>query len=269
MGNLVFRVLINGTEVMKEEMKRRRRSYENVKVFATNPWIRALPGYMKDLSISVINVPLTKLVPQAASFKGSTNIELHGADRCIDGETKRDKGNNCHGKPDPTPWLAIDFGGEDKMVSIAKVHIFDIYLESTLEIVEFRLTNEKPTPGEGMFSGGHLVGTCCKTPVVAPQWWGGQITDWEPGWEDRVGRYLIIQMNHGNESRGITLNEVQATGISHPKVKAKEVDKEVSRSSDCTTTALPCNREAYLARTGRILLPKLNSSLGKNQHFCH
>ena len=86
---LVFRAIINGTEEMSEE-NREPKTYQNVKVFAANLWMRALPGYMKDLLISV-KVPINKLVPQAAFFKkflqGATNIELHGADRCIDGVT--------------------------------------------------------------------------------------------------------------------------------------------------------------------------------------
>ena len=119
------------------------------------------------------------------------------------------------------PWLAVDFGGEDKRVSIEKVVLFnrEDCCWSTTKNIEIRLTNKKPTSAKGMFLGGDLLGT-----FEGAATRGEQVEIHSgPGWENKVGRFLIIQMNHGSEPHGISLKEVQATGISHAKMNAKEV----------------------------------------------
>ena len=171
-------------------------------------------------------------------LKGSTNIEAHGADKCIDGITEVDT-NYCDGKIDPAPWLAVDFGGEDKRVSIEKVVLFnrEDCCWSTTKNIEIRLTNKKPTSAKGMFLGGDLLGT-----FEGAATRGEQVEIHSgPGWENKVGRFLIIQMNHGNEPQGISLKEVQAIGSSHAKTNTIEV------ASPGTAPSL------FLALTGGVL----------------
>ena len=62
-----------------------------------------------------------------------------------------------------------------------------------------------------MFSGGDLLGTF-KGPATR-----GQIIEIQskPGWETKKGRYLIIQMNHGDKPEPLNLAEVVAVGISN------------------------------------------------------
>ena len=66
-------------------------------------------------------------------------------------------GTNCHTGADATPWLAIDYGTS---VTIQRVEIFnrqECCGERTRN-VDVRISDELPTSGSQMFSGGTLLG---------------------------------------------------------------------------------------------------------------
>ena len=77
--------------------------------------------------------------------------------------------------------------------------------------VQIRISNELPANGKTMFSGGQALGTF-KGPATR-----GQINEIRsgPGWHNKIGRFLIIQMNMGKGGNYLNLHEVQAVGILH------------------------------------------------------
>ena len=88
-----------------------------------------------------------------------------GAAKCIDGNTEGpDEGltdgasaDFCHTEEEPTPWIAIDFG---TTVTVQRVEIFNrrhCCGERTRN-VDVRISDEVPTSGNQMFSGGTLLG---------------------------------------------------------------------------------------------------------------
>ena len=81
---------------------------------------------------------------------------------CIDGNTGSDRGPDgryalCHTNRDPAPWIAIDYGTS---VSVQRVEIFNRHdiAGSRTQNVDVRISNELPTSGIQMFSGGTLLG---------------------------------------------------------------------------------------------------------------
>ena len=148
-----------------------------------------------------------KLIPRA-SFLSSVALS---ADRCIDNITDGSATKDlCQTKPEPAPWLAINFGVQ-KMTSIEKVVLFnrDDCCGSRTRNVEIRLSNVMPKSARQMFTGGELLGT-----FEGPARVGQKIDiHSRPGWEKKKGRYLIIQMDNGNEP--LNLKEVFAYGITH------------------------------------------------------
>ena len=115
------------------------------------------------------------------------------AANCIDGNTLDDF---CHTDLEPAPWLAISFG-EGILASVEMVVLFnrDDCCGWRTRNVEIRLANEMPKSAEKMFSGGELLGT-----FEGPGSNGQRIRIKSgPGWENKYGHYLIIQMNNGNE----------------------------------------------------------------------
>ena len=74
--------------------------------------------------------------------------------------------------------------------------------------VQIRISNELPTDGKTMFTGGEALGTF-KGPATKGQ--TVEIPSGE-GWEKKTGRYVIIQMNHNDY---LNLHETYAVGISH------------------------------------------------------
>ena len=97
----------------------------------------------------------------------ASQSSTHGngtAANCIDSEINSfgtlvpgDARSICHTKWDATPWLAIDYGTS---VTIHRVEIFnrqDCCGERTRN-VDVRISNELPTSGSQMFSGGTLLG---------------------------------------------------------------------------------------------------------------
>ena len=133
---------------------------------------------------------------------------------CIDGELKA-RYKLCHSKNELAPWFALDFG-EDTKVSVEKVLLYNRWDLSHNSIqrtknVQIRISNELPTSGKTMFSGGEALGTF-KGPATK-----GQINEINSGsgWEKKTGRYLIVQMDMGKKANPINLHEVEAVGISH------------------------------------------------------
>ena len=92
----------------------------------------------------------------------STDNTDYGAEKCIDGDTDRPDvedgvGLMCHTEEEPTPWIAIDYGTK---VTVQRVEIFnrrECCGERTRN-VHVRISNELPTSGSEMFSGGTLLG---------------------------------------------------------------------------------------------------------------
>ena len=83
-----------------------------------------------------------------------------GAGNCIDGDTETiHPGENamCHTKNDATPWIAVDYGTS---VIVERVEIFnrrDCCGDRTRN-VDVRISDQLPTSGDQMFSGGSLLG---------------------------------------------------------------------------------------------------------------
>ena len=137
--------------------------------------------------------------------------------KCIDGITDDEKQNQCPTDPDVAPFLILDFG-EEAQVSVEKTVLFRTvydrkYLWNKTRTVEVWLADEVPTHATGMFSEGHKLGTFegVTTPGKEVEIQSG------PGWKEKMGRYLIIQMKDQDERsrKYITLNlkEVFTFGI--------------------------------------------------------
>ena len=155
---------------------------------------------------------VVKLQPVAATLSNTyycSQIRC-GAFRCIDGLTNDTKENQCPTHPDPAPWLALDFG-EEAQVSVEKTVLFgSVFNEdkssrwnrnwnrSRQWHVEVWLADEIPTTALEKFSEGHLLGTFegAATSGKEVEIQSG------PGWQKKMGRYLIIQMNNVTEDIG-------------------------------------------------------------------
>ena len=107
------------------------------------------------------------------------------------------------------PLLLLFF--EKARVAVQKVFLYsrsDNHYDRTRN-VEIRLSDELPTTGEEEFTGGELLGTF-KGPATRRQ--KVEILS-GPGWENKFGQFLIIQMNVGQETKTyLNLKEVQAFG---------------------------------------------------------
>ena len=103
--------------------------------------------------------PVVELEPVTAS-QSSTLRAGFGAGNCIDGDTETvhpGKNAMCHTKKDLTPWISIDYG---TIVIVERVEIFnrrDCCGDRTRN-VDVRISDELPTSGDQMFSGGTLLG---------------------------------------------------------------------------------------------------------------
>ena len=106
------------------------------------------------------------------------NNNNFGAAKCIDGNTEGpDEGVSdgasadfCHTEEEPTPWLAIDYG---TTVTVQRVEIFNRRqcCGNRTRNVDVRISDELPTSGSQMFSGGTLLGS-----FAGPATDGQQIT---------------------------------------------------------------------------------------------
>ena len=151
-----------------------------------------------------------KLTPVTARLS-STYHTNYAARVCIDGVTTGFT-KLCHSKKETAPWLALDYG-KGAEVSVEKVFLFnrgDGHYERTKN-VHIRISNELPANGKTMFSGGEALGTF-KGPATRGQ---TNVIPSGPGWENKIGRFLIIQMNMGKGGNYLNLHEVQAVGILH------------------------------------------------------
>ena len=97
---------------------------------------------------------------QSSTYAG--NAHQFGADNCIDGKIRDvDHGPDgirsiCHTNDEATPWIAIDYG---TLVTVARVEIFNRPVAgSRTRNVDVRISDELPTSGSQMFSGGTLLG---------------------------------------------------------------------------------------------------------------
>ena len=103
-----------------------------------------------------------------------------------------------------TPWLALEFSGQ---VNVTRVDIYNRVDNSItaarLKNVEVRLTEELPTSDDQMYTGGELLGTF-KGPGTK-----GQTIIKVDGNAPKIGRYVLIQMNHRN---CLNLYEVEVFG---------------------------------------------------------
>ena len=71
---------------------------------------------------------------------------------CIDGT-----GAMCHTYNDATPWIAIDYGTRVIVERVEIINRGDCCGDRTRN-VDVRISDELPTSGDQMFSGGHLLG---------------------------------------------------------------------------------------------------------------
>ena len=94
---------------------------------------------------------------QSSTYAGDAN--QFGAANCIDGEIRDvDHGirSICHTNDEATPWIAIDYG---TLVTVQRVEIFNRPVAgSRTRNVDVRISDELPTSGSQMFSGGTLFG---------------------------------------------------------------------------------------------------------------
>ena len=147
-----------------------------------------------------------QLTPSAVSL--SSTHKHHPAEKCINGKD----GDFCHSngkKPDPAPWLAVDFG-EESRVSVGKVVLAnrgDCCGKRTAK-VELRLTDELPADGASMYEAGQLLGK-----YEGPGKNKEKIEiESEEGWKGFVGRYLLIQMDKTDKPGPLNIAEVTAFG---------------------------------------------------------
>ena len=94
------------------------------------------------------------------------------------------------------PWVALQFFGP---VNATRV---DITSAAGTKNLEVRLTDELPTSGDQMFTGGQLLGT-----FEGPATEEGQIIKVEG--PARIGRYVLVQMNNQD---CLNLKQVEAFG---------------------------------------------------------
>ena len=155
----------------------------------------------------------SKMLPLAATL--STTYKYFSAKKCIDGVTNGNIKDLCHSKREFAPWLALDYG-KGRTISVEKVVLFNRVdcCWSRTKNVQIRLSNGLPRSGRQMFQGGKLLGTF-KGPASR-----GQQVEIQSGigWENKFGRYIIIQINNGENKPTSMLNlkEVFAIGISQP-----------------------------------------------------
>ena len=112
------------------------------------------------ISFTGVNSPLLEPVTATQS---STLDDRFIALNCIDGGTGgSDRGGDqvvdlCQTEEEEAPWIAVDYG---RTVTVDRVEIFNRVAccgERTMN-VDVRISDELPTSGSEMFSGGNLLG---------------------------------------------------------------------------------------------------------------
>ena len=98
------------------------------------------------------------LLHPVKAFQSSTLGDRYVPAKCIDGETDiPDDGGVCHTHHEPAPWIAIDYG---TTVNVQRVELFNrvACCGDRTKDVNVRISDELPTSGSQMFSGGTLLG---------------------------------------------------------------------------------------------------------------
>ena len=168
----------------------------------------------------------------SSTYVRSSDKKGYKAELCINGKDNGpDQGKKnpdmCHSKQDPVPWIALDFG-EEMQVSVGKVVIVNRIncCHDRTKNLEVRLTNELPADGKSLFTGGQLLGT-----FDGPGTAGQKIEiEAEEGWEQAIGRYLLVQMDHTESKEGkgswLNLKEVTAFGKEWKEKSLCETEKK-------------------------------------------
>merc|ERR1719239_1009383 len=139
----------------------------------------------------------------------SSTFQDFEATLCIDGDTEsNDSGLTdgrpqiCHSNGEPAPWVAIDYGTR---VTVQRVEIFNRKncCGDRTRNVEVRVSDQLPTSGQQMFTGGGLLAR-----FEGPAQNGQKIS--VTGEQPLTGRYVLVQMNNGED--GLNLKEVKAFG---------------------------------------------------------
>merc|ERR1719193_1101877 len=150
----------------------------------------------------------TQLYPVNASMSSVYLAGYYPASKCIDGITNDgDWGGGsgadgmCHTGKDLFPWIALDFGTQ---VMVKRVDIVSrSVLGDRTRNINIRVGDQLPASGDEMFIDGKLLGQ-----------FNGPATDGQyisiPGNAMMAGRYLIVQMDNGNDP--LNLKEVTAYG---------------------------------------------------------
>jgi len=149
------------------------------------------------------------LQPVTATQSSSYNNK-YLAVKCIDGNTmgpddgSEEVGHMCHTKDERAPWIAIDYG---KTVAVQRVEIFNRVncCGDRTKNVDVRISDELPSSGNQMFSGGTLFGH-----FPGPAAEGEHIVI--SGQREVSGRYVIVQINNGENADALNLKEVRAFG---------------------------------------------------------
>ena len=103
------------------------------------------------------------LLHPVKAFQSSTLDDRFVPAKCIDGETggrddgAEEVGHMCHTLHETAPWIAIDYG---TTVNVQRVELFNrrYCCGDRTKDVDIRISDELPTSGSQMFSGGTLLG---------------------------------------------------------------------------------------------------------------
>jgi len=165
--------------------------------------------------------PVVELEPVTATLSSKYHDpwSTYAPGLCIDGDTG---GEFCHTlATDATPWIAVDYGTR---VIVERVEIFNranCCGERTRN-VDVRISDELPTSGSQMFSGGTLLGH-----FAGPGTSGQHIV---VSGQKTSGRYVIVQMDNGGDP--LHLQEVKAFG----RMESTSTESTETLSTSCVTT---------------------------------
>merc|ERR1711953_138866 len=183
---------------------------------------------------------VNSLLLQPVTATQSSTRAGFSASKCIDGDTTGPdrafdaRGDDmCHTNDEPAPWFAIDFG---KTVVVNRVEIFNrvACCGDRTENVDVHVADELPTSGIELFSGTHTDDHDDSEEGDSEEddseeddseedeedstlfgHFAGPATNGQhiiiSGQREMVGRYVIVQMNNG-ENSPLNLTEVQAFG---------------------------------------------------------
>ena len=132
-------------------------------------------------------------------------------DGITDGPDSHDsEGDLCVTNYEKAPWLALDYGDGAK-IYVEKVVIVNrknCCYDRTKNVTIW-LSDELPSSGSSMFTGGELLGT-----FAGPGGAGEHIEiESGPDWAEKYGRFVILQLNLAPGSDVINLKEVTAFGV--------------------------------------------------------